>query len=1209
MMKTITKAGIAALMTFSMGALEALAQAPAFWHGKERKVHYQPSNGDFLLVNGTQRFNRALYGTNTPFRVEAGDLPEFSLYMPGLGGTMKLALITAGQSKWLTECSSIQTIYRPGAMVYKIKDPLLGEAVLQLDVLASSEGEGMLVRAQVSGGSGLPDLLVVFGGASGQKFSRDGDIGADPESSFNLTAANSTGNLYNLKKNTFKLNFRSRSTGYELNGVLPSGAKLKLSDATQINNPAAAWSSLPGASNVLSGRIIMKAGKAVFISVSNAASHGAHSYNKLHSLFEKSERTRMALAQRVQVETPDPYINTLGAALAVAADAIWQEPSYLHGAVAWRMRIPGWRGAYAADQLGWHDRAKTHFQAYSRSQVLSPASGPVEPDSARHWARQVERMGNAVFSSGYISRNPDDNTKPHHYDMNLVYIDQLLTHFQWTGDLQLAKELWPVITKHLAWEKRNFDADGDGLYDAYSAIWASDALQYSGGAVTHSSAYNYRANLLAAKLAALIGENPQPYKQEADKIYKAINTSLWLPAKGTFAEFKDALGNKMLHPAPGLWSVYHAIDSRVGSPQQLYLSTKYVDNEIPHIPIKAQGLQESDLYTLSTTNWQPYTWSLNNVALAELLHTSLAFWQAGRSDAAFKLWKSSLVESMFLGASPGNFQQLSFYDAQRGELYRDFADPVGMAARSLVEGLFGIRPDALADTLNISPGFPEAWNSASIKLPELGVEYQRSGLTDTYRINSSFKKHMKLHLVVPARSVAIKSVKVNGQQVNWKFDQDAVGSPKLLIDYGSEKQYEVEVQWEGILPDKPQLTETIQGAAFGASFGLATITAFADPQQMLAGVRVVEGKRLNADRILKSGKGTVFVKLKQRDFSWWMPLDLEVKPDLEILYTQQSGGGLRFSVRSNEGITKRGFVRVNPGVKDYFVPIEISKGEQREYTVPEQYVLSGTNVVRVEYRHGDVAEARIINWNARNTGAYYQKVNLQSFFNDKVSSVFKNKYLSPRPAVASTQLPWQGIGNWCYPLVEANIDDSGLRRMAFARGEITLPNGVPMQTVGVALKNNVIFTSLWDNYPDSVTVPLTGRASHAYLMMAGSTNPMQSRLDNAMLLVKYTDGSTEKLPLRNPGNWWPIEQDYYVDGYAFDTEVPMPFRVYLKSGMVGRNSTNYTIIKGFTSRAIDGGAATILDMPLNPRKELQSLTLRTLANDVVVGLMSLTLQR
>jgi hypothetical protein len=41
--------------------------------------------------------------------------------------------------------------------------------------------------------------------------------------------------------------------------------------------------------------------------------------------------------------------------------------------------------------------------------------------------------------------------------------------------------------------------------------------------------------------------------------------------------------------------------------------------------------------------------------------------------------------------------------------------------------------------------------------------------------------------------------------------------------------------------------------------------------------------------------------------------------------------------------------------------------------------------------------------------------------------------------------------------------------------------------------------------------------------------------------------------------------------------------------------------------AIPGGAATVLDMPLNKDKILKSLELKTEANDVVIGLMSVTL--
>lgn len=162
-----------------------------------------------------------------------------------------------------------------------------------------------------------------------------------------------------------------------------------------------------------------------------------------------------------------------------------------------------WRAAYAGDVTGWTDRAERHFNAYAESQVTGVP--PVYPhptqDEANNLARGVEKWGTQMYSDGYICRSPHNNHQMHHYDMNLSYIDELLWHFSYDTDTAYMRRMWPVLTRHLAWEKRNWDPDGDHLYDAYCCIWASDALWYNGGAVTHSSAYNYRANLLAARIA------------------------------------------------------------------------------------------------------------------------------------------------------------------------------------------------------------------------------------------------------------------------------------------------------------------------------------------------------------------------------------------------------------------------------------------------------------------------------------------------------------------------------------------------------------------------------------------------------------------------------------------------------------------------------------------------------------------------------------
>jgi hypothetical protein len=205
-------------------------------------------------------------------------------------------------------------------------------------------------------------------------------------------------------------------------------------------------------------------------------------------------------------------------------------------------------------------------------------------------------------------------------------------------------------------------------------------------------------------------------------------------------------------------------------------------------------------------------------------------------------------------------------------------------------------------------------------------------------------------------------------------------------------------------------------------------------------------------------------------------------------------------------------------------------------------------------------------------------------------------------------IPKQGIGGWAGEVnAFAEIDDRGLRAAAGAGGgRFLLPNGVPFATPGPGEAPNILFTSRWENFPHEAAVPLDGQARRVYLLMAGSTNWMQSRLDNGEVVVSYADGSRERLALYNPTTWWPIEQDYFIDDYQFRRPDPIPPRVDLKTGEV--RLLDVTVFKG-RGRAIPGGAATVLELPLDPAKKLRSLTVRALANEVVIGLMSATLAR
>ena len=176
-----------------------------------RKIHYAPEGNSFVLKNGTRKFNRALYGTNTGFRVETGDLPEFALYMPGMGGNFKLGIQKGNKSKWITEAKTIDTRYTLGIMYYKIQDPILGNGELLLEVIALKNTEGFALKVT---GNNIPkdiSLIWAFGGASGKKFSRDGDIGADPESVFYMQPNYCINNKYTVQKESFLLEYGSET--------------------------------------------------------------------------------------------------------------------------------------------------------------------------------------------------------------------------------------------------------------------------------------------------------------------------------------------------------------------------------------------------------------------------------------------------------------------------------------------------------------------------------------------------------------------------------------------------------------------------------------------------------------------------------------------------------------------------------------------------------------------------------------------------------------------------------------------------------------------------------------------------------------------------------------------------------------------------------------------------------------------------------------
>ncbi len=1163
-----------------------------------RPVRYQPDGNSFVIHNGNLKFNRSLYGSNTAFRVVGGDIPEFMLFGPGKSGTLRIGLINNNESKWIEDVDSIKTIYTPGKLTYKIQDAILGNNPLKLTLLARYDKDGIIIK--IDSEDANVNIYFLFGAASGKRFFRNGDLGTDTIPSFTLNAPECIDNKYTIHKNTFLLDYTYRDNPKQLSGCFPSNTTIKETYANIQDSPLQNEQSIRSAEPALAAKFHLSRNQTTYFTISM---DGIIPENESSAtLFSSSENARKHVAKQIQFSTPDPFFNPLGGALAIAADAVWEDPTWLHGAIGWRVRLNGWRCGYIGNTVGWHNRSRLHFNAYNASQVTKDNEELILPGEKENLAREAKNPNSVLYSKGYIASRPNGQFRMNHYDMNLVYIDALLWHLLYTGDTDYAREVWPVLNHHLDWEKRCFDPDDDGLFDAYCCIWASDALQYTGGDVVHSSSYNFRAFQTAARLANMMELDAKPYQQEANKIHSAINDQLWLPGLGRYAEFKDRMGNKRTHDFPAIWTIYHAIDNQIPDTFQAWQLLRYVDTEIPHIPVEGPGIPEG-LSLVSTSKWHPYSWSINNVTIDETAHMALAYWQAGRSEEAYRLWKSITMDFMYVGSCPGNYGQVSYLDAARGETYSDFSDAVGISSRALFEGLYGILPDALEGELLIRPGFPKEWDFAEIKSNNIDYKYNRTDNTETFTIRPKFPKPLKLKLRLKAMKDRIRKVTVNGELVGVKTFE-SVGTPEVLIQSQDiDTLYKVSIHWSGqkthsifdetILPLNQDISHT---------FNKLNILKIFDPQSIFKDIQISENT-VSGKVSGELGHRTLFLKTKQGDFEWWQPWYVEIRPALHIIsVNSQTTESIQLYIRNNTQDTLSGNAKIQAGRGEIKQRIYLTGfGESKLVKIPDSLCNPGTNTIQLTLKEM-YAKATILNWEISPKWTEYHKVDIKENLNDQVTQIYKNEYLNPRPDQITLQLPKHGYGNWCHYKDYPVIDDSGIRELARDNDEIKLPNQIPFTSYPDG--NNVMLTSLWDNYPDSLSVPLNGQASHIYLLMAGSTNHMQSRIENGQIHVIYSDGSREPLSLMNPDNWVSIEQDYHIDDFAFKVDTPLPLRLHLKTGDF------YQIGKGIgTEKWIDGGAATVLDLPLDPNKTLSSLTIKTTANDVVIGLMAATLCR
>jgi hypothetical protein len=225
--------------------------------------------------------------------------------------------------------------------------------------------------------------------------------------------------------------------------------------------------------------------------------------------------------------------------------------------------------------------------------------------------------------------------------------------------------------------------------------------------------------------------------------------------------------------------------------------------------------------------------------------------------------------------------------------------------------------------------------------------------------------------------------------------------------------------------------------------------------------------------------------------------------------------------------------------------------------------------------------------------AVWQPLDINAALNGDLRTIFKQRYVSPRPDRVSMRVAYDGWGAWTFARFWGiATPEIGMEKVLTADAKAELIEYGQLLTPQRARfraprpEKNIAFTSLWDNWPVQVTVSVNHKGEAIWLLVSGSTTPMQGKIANAVIRFSYADGQQETLELVPPENFWSlckygnVDYAYERDGFSLPKESPP------------------TVQLGTNCRAM------VYGWKLRPGVELKEITLEALSQDVVIGLMA-----
>ncbi|HEV2084613.1 MAG TPA: hypothetical protein VGR09_05995, partial [Gemmatimonadales bacterium] len=449
------------------------------------------------------------------------------------------------------------------------------------------------------------------------------------------------------------------------------------------------------------------------------AAENAYTYLARHhtSLLPRKVAHYTALLDKARITIPDHRLQEVYNWVKVDAEWLVRDvPGIGRGLSGGYMEYPWWFGT----------------ETYSLQALLAAGNADLAKQTLRLLKTQSAkangngRIVHEVTTNGAVS-NPGNTQETAQFILTVGKV------FQWTGDLNFAREMYPAMKQGLHWLLTDMDRDHNLFPEGYGI---TEILGLNAELID-VAVYTQQALVETAKLAWILGEpkTAKRYQRLAEQLAVRIEDRFWVPEEGSYADFYGTRAQAI--------SAAEGAVKQIGLKGAAQLTQR--DRELIRyyegLKARFSAMPDSSRGWITNKNWViatpmemgiapreralplldqirkddvgeygPYLSAVDKQAMMTISTGVQALSEAnyGRTDQA--LWYVDKIVQTFNRKLPGSISEMM-------PDYGCFAiawSSYGIVV-PLVQHVFGIQPDAMTKTIIFDPHPPKGWKDMSIE--------------------------------------------------------------------------------------------------------------------------------------------------------------------------------------------------------------------------------------------------------------------------------------------------------------------------------------------------------------------------------------------------------------------------------------------------------------------------------------------------------------